>query len=108
LCLDFIDQKSAAVPKRVFAVSRNTSSESKKFLKKLYTRLTLVLNRLKPFEGEFAPKAVKILNAIVYKYGHAYKHHLFLRRARHSHSLAKKLSNGRIVPLIKQLASVRY
>lgn len=69
-------------------------------------RLTLILNRLKPHEGKFAPKVVRILDAIVYKYGHAYRHHLFLRRARHSHSLAKKLSNGQIVPLIKQLASV--
>lgn len=69
-------------------------------------KLSLILNRLKPYSGDFAPKAIRILNSIVYKYGRAYKRHLFLRRARHCYSLAKKLSVDKVFPLIKLAASV--
>lgn len=104
--LGFIDHMSMGKPKRLFLTSRNETAESKKYLEKFYMRLTLVLTRLKPYEGEFAPKATKILNTIVYKYGHAYKHHMFLRRARHSYSLARKLSGDKVSSLIRQIASV--
>ncbi|CAD5216249.1 unnamed protein product [Bursaphelenchus xylophilus] len=102
----FLDKSALDLPKKFFQSERERDSDKKRIWElrrmKLSGNLAL-LKQNKVAEFPQNDKIIKIYEAVVYKYGRAYRHHNFYRSAKQLLSFLKRLRDGSFLKQLERL-----